>query len=95
MVKLIERSQAPSRGMSHTRLIKAQAKTASSQVRAVERSPARTKALPVYRADLILPCRMQNMEKLPSWATLFVVAPTVRQGSRRSVEKTEEAKAGV
>jgi len=35
MVKLIERSQAPSLGASHTRLVKAQAKTASSQDRAV------------------------------------------------------------
>ncbi len=34
-VKLFERSQAPSQGMSHMRLIKARAKTASSQVRAV------------------------------------------------------------
>jgi hypothetical protein len=38
---------------------------------------------------------MQNMEKLPTWATPFVVAPTARQGSRRSFEKTEEANAGV
>jgi hypothetical protein len=38
---------------------------------------------------------MQNMEKLRAWATPFVVAPTVRQGRRRSLEKTEEAKAGV
>jgi hypothetical protein len=38
---------------------------------------------------------MQNMEKLPTWTTLFVVAPTARQGRRRSMETTEEAKAGV
>jgi hypothetical protein len=38
---------------------------------------------------------MQNMEKLRTWTTLFVAAPTARQGSRRSLEKTEEANAGV
>jgi hypothetical protein len=38
---------------------------------------------------------MQNMETLFVWATLFVVAPTARQGSRDSMEMTEEAKAGV
>jgi hypothetical protein len=38
---------------------------------------------------------MQNMEKLPAQATPFVVAPTARQGSRDSMEMTEEAKAGV
>jgi hypothetical protein len=38
---------------------------------------------------------MQNMETLPVWTTPFVVAPTARQGGRRSIEKTEEAKAGV
>jgi hypothetical protein len=38
---------------------------------------------------------MQNMEKPQTWTTLFVVAPTARQGSRRGMEKTEEAKAGV
>jgi hypothetical protein len=38
---------------------------------------------------------MQNMETLLTWTTLFVVAPTVRQGSRHSIEMTEEAKAGV
>jgi len=38
---------------------------------------------------------MQNMETLPVRTTLFVVAPTARQGSGRSIEKTEEAKAGV
>jgi hypothetical protein len=38
---------------------------------------------------------MQNMEKLSVWTTLFVVAPTARQGSRHSIERTEEAKAGV
>jgi hypothetical protein len=36
---------------------------------------------------------MQNMEKLPAWTTLFVVTQTARQGSRRSMETTEEAKA--
>jgi hypothetical protein len=38
---------------------------------------------------------MQNMEKLPAWTTLFVVAQTARQGSRSSMETTEEAKAGM
>jgi len=38
---------------------------------------------------------MQNMEKLSAWATPFVAAPTVRQGSRSSMETTEEAKAGM
>jgi hypothetical protein len=38
---------------------------------------------------------MQNMETLSVWTTLFVVTPTARPGSRRSIEKTEEAKAGV
>jgi hypothetical protein len=38
---------------------------------------------------------MQNMETLMTWATLFVAAPTARQGSRHSLEMTEEAKAGV
>jgi hypothetical protein len=38
---------------------------------------------------------MQNMEKLPAWATPFVVTPTARQGSRSSMERTEEAKAGM
>jgi hypothetical protein len=38
---------------------------------------------------------MQNMEKLLLRATLFVAAPTARQGSGGSVEKTEEAKAGL
>jgi len=38
---------------------------------------------------------MQNMETLYLWATLFVATPTARQGSRASIEKTEEAKASV
>jgi hypothetical protein len=38
---------------------------------------------------------MQNMETLNLRATLFVAAPTVRQGSGGSIEKTEEANAGV
>jgi len=38
---------------------------------------------------------MQNMETLLAWTTPFVVTPTARQGSRHSMEKTEEAKAGV
>ena len=38
--------------------------------------------------------RMQNMEKLLSWATRVVVSPTARQGKRRSIEKAEKAKAG-
>jgi hypothetical protein len=38
---------------------------------------------------------MQNMETLSLWATLFVAAPTARQGSGGSLERTEEAKAGV
>jgi hypothetical protein len=38
---------------------------------------------------------MQNMETPFVWATLFVAAPTARQGSRDSIEMTEEAKAGV
>ena len=37
---------------------------------------------------------MQNMERLRTWATLVVVAPTVRQGKRHSIEKAENAKAG-
>jgi len=37
---------------------------------------------------------MQNMETLCVWATLLVAAPTARQGNRRSIEMTEEAKAG-
>jgi hypothetical protein len=38
---------------------------------------------------------MQNMEKLQLRATLFVAAPTARQGSGDSIEMTEKAKAGV
>jgi hypothetical protein len=38
---------------------------------------------------------MQNMETLPVRATLFVAAPTARQGSGSSLEMAEEAKAGV
>jgi hypothetical protein len=38
---------------------------------------------------------MQNMEKLYLRATPFVVAPTARQGSGASIEKTEEANASV
>jgi len=37
---------------------------------------------------------MQNMETLYLRATLFVAAPTARQGSGDSIEKTEEANAG-
>jgi len=38
---------------------------------------------------------MQNMETLCLRATLFVAAPTARPGSGDSIEKTEEANAGV
>jgi len=38
---------------------------------------------------------MQNMETLHFWATPFVADPTARQGSRGSIEKTEEAKTDV
>jgi hypothetical protein len=38
---------------------------------------------------------MQNMETLLLRATPFVAAPTARQGSGASMEKTEEAKAGL
>jgi hypothetical protein len=38
---------------------------------------------------------MQNMETLPVRATLFVAAPTARQGSGGSMEMTEEANASV
>jgi hypothetical protein len=38
---------------------------------------------------------MQNMETLPLRATPFVATPTARPGSGGSIEKTEEAKAGV
>jgi len=38
---------------------------------------------------------MQNMETLLLRATPFVAAPTTRQGSGGSMEKTEEAKAGL
>jgi len=38
---------------------------------------------------------MQNMETLYLRATLFVATPTARQGSGASMEKTEEAKAGL
>jgi len=38
---------------------------------------------------------MQNMETLSLRATPFVAAPTARQGSGGSIEKTEEAKAGL
>jgi len=38
---------------------------------------------------------MQNMEKLYLRATRFVATPTARQGSGASMEKTEEAKAGL
>jgi len=38
---------------------------------------------------------MQNMERLSFRATPFVVAPTARQGSGNSIEKTEQAKARV
>ena len=40
-------------------------------------------------------CRMQNMETLPLRATPFVAAPTARPGSGDSIERTEEANAGV
>ena len=35
------------------------------------------------------------METLYAWATPVVAAPTVRQGKGRSLEKAEEAKAGL
>jgi hypothetical protein len=38
---------------------------------------------------------MQNMETLKLRAALFVAVPTARRGSGDSIEKTEEAKAGV
>jgi hypothetical protein len=38
---------------------------------------------------------MQNMERLLLRATPFVATPTARQGSGGSMEKTEEAKAGL
>jgi len=38
---------------------------------------------------------MQNMETLLLRATPVVVTPTARQGSGGSIEKAEEAKAGV
>jgi len=38
---------------------------------------------------------MQNMETLSLRATPFVAAPTARQGSGESIEKTEKAKAGL
>jgi hypothetical protein len=38
---------------------------------------------------------MQNMETLFLRATPFVVAPTARPGSGASIEKAEQAKAGV
>jgi hypothetical protein len=38
---------------------------------------------------------MQNMETLIARATLFVATSTVRQGSGISIEKAEQAKAGV
>jgi hypothetical protein len=38
---------------------------------------------------------MHNMETLSFRATLFVAAPTARQGSGNSTEKTEKAKASV
>ena len=50
--------------------------------------------LPVYESrPKSIPYRMQNMEKLKSWATLFVAARTARQGSGDSIEMTEEANA--
>jgi len=38
---------------------------------------------------------MQNMETLLAWTTLLVATRTARQGSRHSMERTEEANAGV
>jgi hypothetical protein len=38
---------------------------------------------------------MQNMETLYVRATPFVATPTARQGSGNSIEKAEEANAGV
>jgi len=38
---------------------------------------------------------MQNMERLSLRATRVVAAPTARPGSGGSIEKTEQAKAGV
>jgi hypothetical protein len=38
---------------------------------------------------------MQNMERLLLRTTPFVVTPTARPGRGGSMEKTEEAKAGV
>jgi len=38
---------------------------------------------------------MQNMETLLLRATLFVAAPTARPGCGDSMERTEEANAGV
>ena len=94
-VKLIKRLQAPSQDPSHTRLIKARAKrqavrSGPSNVARRERSTAGVQSGPKS-----IPYRMQNMEKLPAWTTPFVVAPTARQGSRSSMETTEEAKAGM
>ena len=49
------------------------------------------------RSGLVQPLlyRMQNMERLYLRATPFVATPTARQGSGASMEKTEEAKAGL
>jgi hypothetical protein len=35
------------------------------------------------------------MEKLRTWATRVVVAPTARQGKRRSMQKAEKTEAGL
>jgi hypothetical protein len=52
--------------------------------------------LPVYQSEpKPILYRIQNMETLRLRATLVVVAPTARQGNGGSIEKTEQAKAGV
>ncbi len=79
---------------SHKRLVKAWTKTVSSQARGLLRTPTRTPALPVYRANLNHPVNDTEHGKAAS-----LVRPrdradlTARRVRGRSIGRTEEAKA--
>ena len=81
--------------MSHKRLCKAQAKRQAVRLGFSNMARREQSTAGVQSGPKSIPYRMQNMERLLLRATLFVAAPTARQGSGASMEKTEEAKAGV
>ena len=66
-------------GTSQKRLFKAWAKKASSQVRALGRSPTRIVALPLYRADLNHPVDIAEHGKAAHPAR-FAIEQTLPQG---------------